>query len=188
VSDIVINNNSVSSITNNNIINNYSESDDVSFKLSPDDEDTTDTEEILVSQEKDYKVEPVKDKRKIMEIANKTNNRNNKIVKVLVEDADEDDDNEISDKISLYSRLVINNGVSGLDTSSVNSIRTANLSVFSAKMYGRNISVPDIQSQKEISKIQKHPVHQFYNDSYYLVIHNKTNYYPDENHFTIYAN
>jgi hypothetical protein len=60
--------------------------------------------------------------------------------------------------------------------------------VFSAKIHDRNISVPDIQSQKEISKIGKQPEREFYNDSYYLAIHNKTNYYPDENYFIIYAN
>jgi hypothetical protein len=48
VSNVVINNNPFSNIINNN----NPESDDVSFNLSPDDEDTTDTEEILVSQEK----------------------------------------------------------------------------------------------------------------------------------------
>jgi hypothetical protein len=153
---VVINNNPVSSIINNN----YSESDDVAFNLSLDDEDTIDTEEILVSEKKDYKVEPVKDKRKTIEIVNKTNSRNSKIAKVFVDDADEDGDrNDISDKMSVYSRRVINNGVSDIDTTSVNSIRTANLSVFSAKMRERKISVQ-----------------------------NKTNYYPDENYFSIYAN
>jgi hypothetical protein len=122
VSNVVINNNPVSGLINNN-------------NPESDDEDTTDTEEILISEKKDYKVETVKDKRKIIEIVNKTNNRNNKMAKVLVEDDDEDDDmNDISDKMSVHSRRVINKGVSGMDITSVNSIRTANLSVFSAKM------------------------------------------------------
>jgi hypothetical protein len=132
---VVINNNPVTSIINNN---SNLESDDVSFNLSPDDEDTTDTEEIVVSEKKDYKVEPVKDKRKIIEIVNKTNNRNNKIAQVLEEDVDEDDDrNDVSDKMLVYSRRVINNGVNDIDSDSMNSIRTANLSVFSAKMRDR---------------------------------------------------
>jgi hypothetical protein len=70
-----------------------------------------------------------------------------------------------------------------MDITSVNSIRTANLSVFSAKMREWKISVPEIQSQKEISKIGKLAIHEFFNDSYYLAIHNKTNYFPDENFF-----
>jgi hypothetical protein len=148
VSNAVINN-PVSSIINNS---NSSEFDDVSFNLSPDDEDTTDTEEISVSEEKYYKVKPVKD------------------------------------KISVYSRQVINNGVSDIDTNNVNSIRITNLSVFSAKMCDRNISVPEIQSQKEITKIGKQAAGEFYNCSYYSAIHNKTNYSPDENYFCIYAN
>jgi hypothetical protein len=120
VSNVVINNNPV----NNVVYNNNLESNDVTFNLSPDDEDTTDTEEILVSEKKDYKVEPVKDKRKTIEIVNKTNNRNSKIAKVLVEDVDEDDDrNDISNKMSVYFRQVINNGVSDINTNSVNSIR-----------------------------------------------------------------
>jgi hypothetical protein len=83
---------------------------------------------------------------------------------------------------------VIDNGVSGIDTSSLNSIRTTNLSVFSVKMRDRKISVPEIQSKKEISKIGKYSVREFYNESYYSAIHNKTNYCPDENFFYIYAN
>jgi hypothetical protein len=39
------------------------------------------TEEILLSEEKDCKVDPPKDKRKIIKIVNKINNRNNKIEK-----------------------------------------------------------------------------------------------------------
>jgi hypothetical protein len=77
VSNVVINNNLINTIINNN---SNPESDDVNFNLSPDDENTTDTEEILVSEKKHYKIEPVKDKRKIIEILNKTNNRNNKSV------------------------------------------------------------------------------------------------------------
>jgi hypothetical protein len=51
----------------------------------------------------------------------------------------------------------------------------------------KNISVPDIQSPKEVSKIKKHSVHQFYSHSYYLIIHNKTTYYPTDD-FSICAN
>jgi hypothetical protein len=124
-----------------------------------------------------------------MEITNKTNNRNNKTAKVLVEDCDEDNDrNSISDKMSVYFRREINNGVSAMDTSSVNLIRTVDLSVFSAKIRDRKISVPEIQSQKEINKIEKQAVRKFYNNNYYSAIHNKTNYYLDENYFCIYAN
>jgi hypothetical protein len=60
--------------------------------------------------------------------------------------------------------------------------------MFSAKMRDRKISVPEIQSQNEISKIEKQAVREFYNDSYYLAIHNKTDYYPDKKFFSIYAN
>jgi dGTP triphosphohydrolase len=187
VSNVVINNNPVSSIINNNN-NNNSESDDVSFNLSHD-EDTTDTEEILVSEEKNYKVESSKHKLKIIETVNKANNKSSKIAKVLVEDADEDNDrNDISDKMSVYSRRVIRNAASGMDSSNINSGRTTNLSVFSAKMHIKNISAPDIQSQKEVSKIKKKFIYTFYTDSYYMVIYIKTNYFPDENYFSIYAN
>jgi hypothetical protein len=55
-------------------------------------------------------------------------------------------------------------------------------------MRDRKISVPEIESQNEISKLEKQAVREFYNDSYYLAIHNKTNYYSDENYLSIYAN
>jgi hypothetical protein len=73
---------------------------------------------------------------------------------VLVEDADEENyRNDISDKMSVYSQEVINNETSGKNTDSMKTTRTANLSVFSAKMRNRNISVQDIQSSNEVSKI-----------------------------------
>jgi transcriptional regulator of NAD metabolism len=57
-----------------------------------------------------------------------------------MEDADKDNNrNDISDKMSVYSRPVIKNAISGMDTSSINSTRTTNLSVFLTKMDNKNI-------------------------------------------------
>jgi hypothetical protein len=72
----------------------------------------------------------------------------------------------LNERFLLFSRRVIKNAGSGMETSSINSTRTINLSVFSAKMHDKNISVPEIKSQKEISKIQKQPVCEFYNDCF----------------------
>jgi hypothetical protein len=44
-----------------------------------------------------------------------------------------------------------------------------------------------VQNQVEINKIGKKPLHEFYYDSYYMTIYNKTNYYPVDN-FYIYEN
>jgi hypothetical protein len=88
--------------------------------------------------------------------------------------------------MSVYSRLVIAYAVSGKDkdTDSSKTTKTATLSQYTAMMSNNNISLPNTPSANEVDKNEKVAITEFYTDSYYMALRNKTSYYPADNFCT----
>jgi hypothetical protein len=132
-------------------------------------ESDTESEESATENENpdyDITVEPNKRQQEIMNIASK-----NKII---------EEDEDRSDKMSVYSRRVIGIALNKKDdeTDSTKTAKTATLSQYSMFLRNKNISIPNIPSVNEVDKTKKTVVSEFYDDSYYMAIHNKTSYYP----------
>jgi hypothetical protein len=96
---------------------------------------------------------------------------------------DSEEDNDRSDKMSVYSRRVIENVMKKKDndTDSKKTINTENLSVYAVMMNNKNISVPNTPSPIVVVKTGKVTISRFYDDSYYMALRNKVNYYPEDN-------
>jgi hypothetical protein len=113
----------------------------------------------------------------------------NKVVKVPIEE--DYDRSDISDKMSVYSRRIIGNAMNKKDneTDSKKTINTTTptLSQYKVFLSNKDISVPNTPSPIEVDKTEKVVVSKFYDDSYYMAIHNKTDYYPADESY-IYAN
>jgi hypothetical protein len=119
----------------------------------------------------DIVLEPNKRQQEIMNIAN----NKYKIV-------EEDDDR--SDKMSVYSRRVIRNAMNKKDndTDSSKTIKTSTLSQYAAFLSNKE----NIPSPIDIDKTDKAVATEFYFDSYYMAIHKKNSYYPADN-YSIFA-
>jgi hypothetical protein len=135
--------------------------------IAHEESDTESEESDTENENPDYDivVEPNKQQQEIMNIANK-----NKIM----------EDEDRSDRMSVYSRLVIGIAINKKDdeTDNTKTAATTTLSQYSMFLRNKNISTPNTQSATEVDKTEKTAVSEFYDDSYYMAIHYKTSYYP----------
>jgi hypothetical protein len=90
-----------------------------------------------------------------------------------------EEDEERSDKMSVYSGRVIRNAMNKKDnnTDSNKTAATATSSQYSMFLRNKNISAPNTPSATEVDKTEKPAMSGFYDDSYYMAIHNKSSHY-----------
>jgi hypothetical protein len=92
--------------------------------------------------------------------------------------------------MSVYSRRVIEIAMNKKDddTDSRKTAAITTLSQYSMFLRNKNISIPNTASVNEVDKTEKTVVSEFYDDSYYMAIHNKISYYPaDESNICAYG-
>jgi hypothetical protein len=146
--------------------------------ITHEESDTESEESDTENENPDYDItlEPNKRQQEIMNIASK-----NKII---------EEDNDKSDKMSIYSRRVIRIAMNKKDdeTDSTKTAATATLSQYSIFLKNKNLSTTNTPSVNEVDKTKKTIISDFYDDSYYMAVCNETNYYPaDESNICAYG-
>jgi hypothetical protein len=148
--------------------------DDNPIKHEKSDTESVETDTESENPDFDKVLELNKRQQEIMNIANKN---------IIVEE-----DEDRSDKMSVYSRLVIGIAMNIKDDETISSKtnKTATLSQYAMFLKNKNISTANTQSAVEVDKTEKPALSGFYADSYYMALRNKISYYPVDN-YSIFA-